>query len=184
MNDAGERIREAAARDEAAAEEPEHEEEAAEEEEPQPAPEPEPAPEEEPEQAEPGDVILGAENAEQIVELEKAQSLYLRKVEKVLGPGNMPPLCPTCQGTGLDFTGGAGEPDYLPSPDRETCPDCGGLGKVLSGSRVETERVLACPTCQGAGHRVKLPEYAPQRPAGENVTTAPPAPAWMGNVQP
>lgn len=126
--------------------------------------------------------LLGAADAGQVEELEKAQTTYLRKVEKVIGSDAMPPLCEHCQGTGLDFTGGAPEPEFRPSPDRERCPDCDGWGKVTTGSRVLTEEVLPCPTCQGAGHRVILPAPPVLQPTtAAAAAPVPPGAAWMGN---
>jgi hypothetical protein len=180
MSEGAQRIREAVAREAAEGEaEPGEEEQA--EEEPKPEPEPEPEePQAEAEGEEPQPTPIGAENSEQVAELEKAQAAYFKRVEKTLSPQPLPPLCPACQGTGLDFSGGAGEPEYKPSPDRERCEDCGGLGKVLSGSLVLNEEVLPCPGCQGTGHRVKLavPVLPPAEvPAAE---TEQPRPAWMG----
>lgn len=136
-----------------------------------------------------GQPVLGAENAEQVADLEKAQTAYLRKVERILGPGNMPPLCPKCDGTALDFSGGVADAEFMPSPDRERCPDCAGLGKVLSGSRVPGEEVLPCPGCQGAGHRIILGAALPQQlAASPQVVPAPTLPTaahggatWQGD---
>lgn len=208
-SEAARRIQAAAARSEAEANEPEPDAEGAEEEESNPPTDPTQEPGAEPtegpeapnpdapagepgEQAQPDPgatpsepapgppAALGAENTEQVVELEKAQTTYLRKVEKIIGTQAMPPLCPACEGTGLDFTGGEPEPELKASPDRERCPDCDGWGKVVTGSRVPTEEVLPCPTCQGAGHRVVL--HVPPLPAAPaTATAAVVGQSWMGD---
>jgi hypothetical protein len=157
---------EEAARAEAESPEPEQEGEEAETEEGQPeqAPEPDGSPEE-------------AEQLARVADLEKAQTRYLRAVEKIIGPEGMPPLCPVCQGTGLDFSGGQPEPEYKDSPRDVTCPDCEGWGKVRTGSRVQGEEVQACPTCTGRGAVAK----------GATLVTAPApgdaggTPGWMGD---
>lgn len=209
MSTAGKRIRVAAEREAARAEEPQPEGEPSDEEQETEEATPEPEPGETPGEGaeepdagatgtEPGEqmqgagvpdaaepepgaaVALGADSTGEVEQLEKVQTRYLRAVEKVLGPVRMPPLCPACEGTGLDFTGGQGEPEFAESPDRERCPDCDGWGKVRTGSRVPTEDVLPCPTCQGAGHRVKLTVQPAPANNGEQTATGS-GQSWLGD---
>jgi uncharacterized protein YbaR (Trm112 family) len=44
---------------------------------------------------------------------------------------------------------------YREAPHSVQCHDCDGLGKVLSGSRVAQNELIACPTCKGAGNLVQ-----------------------------
>jgi hypothetical protein len=116
--------------------------------------EPEP-PAEQP--AEPEPAGQGSVDAGQVEQLEKAQASYLAKVRKIIGAERMPPLCPTCEGTALDFTGGAGEPDYRPASNTVTCPECDGLLGVLSGAKLGDSVVIRCGRCKGAGYLVEGP---------------------------
>lgn len=56
--------------------------------------------------------------------------------------------------------GFARETDYESAPGIVACTDCGGLGKVSTGSRVAEHMTITCPTCKGYG-------YTP--PPGGNV---------------
>lgn len=50
------------------------------------------------------------------------------------------------------FLGYARETDYEAAPGIVTCTDCGGLGKVSTGSRVAEHMTITCPTCKGYGY--------------------------------
>ena len=50
------------------------------------------------------------------------------------------------------FLGYARETDYAAAPEIVACTDCGGLGKVSTGSRVAEHMTITCPTCKGYGY--------------------------------
>jgi hypothetical protein len=92
--------------------------------------------------------------------LAKAHAGYLKEIAAILGEDADIRPCAACSGLGFN-------PVELP-PDHfhERCPDCDGWGNVLSGSRVESQRVLPCNGCNGSGHRPTLqPAERPQTPA-------------------
>ena len=43
-------------------------------------------------------------------------------------------------------------PEYQAATSSRQCGDCGGWGKVLSGSRLAQHETVACPTCKGYGY--------------------------------
>ena len=44
------------------------------------------------------------------------------------------------------------ETEYESAPGVTVCTDCGGLGKVSTGSRVAEHMTITCPTCKGYGY--------------------------------
>lgn len=165
--------------DRAEAENPDEEEAAEQEETPFQAPEGVPTEEPQPQPTTPG------LTPEQTVELEKATTAYLKRVDKAFG-GQSPPPCPHCNGLGFDLFGDQPAPELRQHERFQTCEACGGEGDVLTGSKVETARVLPCPSCKGNGYIDK--EAQPTMP---QIALAPPAyapeheaiaPAWMGNA--
>lgn len=138
----------------------------------EPTPEPEPEPTPEPEAA--------GLSAEQALELEKATTAYMKRVEKAFGPGNVPPPCSHCEGLGFDLTGGEGPPEFAEHENYIACGECDGLGMVKTGSKVPGHDLTACPNCTGRGYLEKLAQV-------QAVPDQPPeygTPQWMGNVQP
>jgi hypothetical protein len=181
VSNTAERIAAAKARDEEGIEQDETEgapfeapEAVAESEPPPPEPEPEPSPEPEPLPP------AAALDAEQAAELEKATAAYLKRVEKVFGPGDVPPACPACEGLGFDLTGGEPAPVLLAHENFRRCDECDGYGLVRTGSHVPGHDLNACPNCVGRGYleRLPTPQAVPDQ-AAEYGT-----PAWMGNVSP
>lgn len=132
---------------------------------------PDETPEQEPE---------GALTVEQVADLERAQEQYLKRVERVLTPLPMPPVCTHCQGTGLDFGGGESPPDFQTHEQYRTCDSCGGLGQIRTGSRVHGHELLSCPACQGRGFLERLPQPA----AVPDQQAAYGTPQWMGTAPP
>lgn len=135
----------------------------------EPTPEPEPAPEPEP----------SGMSAAQAGELEKATTAYIKRVEKVFGPGNVPPPCSHCEGLGFDLTGGEGAPDFPEHEQYKACDECGGLGNVKTGSKVAGHDLHECPKCIGRGYLERLPTPT----AVPDQQDAYGTPAWMGTVQ-
>lgn len=56
------------------------------------------------------------------------------------------PLCPTCNG------GGRVPPELRASKEYVACPECGGMGSVVTGSLVPDHSILQCSTCSGNGY--------------------------------
>ena len=50
------------------------------------------------------------------------------------------------------YLGFARETEYEDAPNVRGCADCGGLGKVKTGSRVAEHMTVKCPTCKGYGY--------------------------------
>lgn len=129
-------------------------------------PEPEPEPEAEPQ----GD----EERTEAFRKIDGSFKTYSRNVEKQLSEEITDWLyCPLCasgavpgyvnrhdmgrvpeevQANVKTFFGLARETDYQSAPGITTCTDCGGLGKVSTGSRVAEHATITCPTCKGYGY--------------------------------
>lgn len=76
----------------------------------------------------------------------------------------------------LAFLGEA-PPDFKADPEAHSCEACEGLGEVLTGSRVPSQRTKLCASCNGAGWLTTRADTPPQPAAPLPVTTAPPAPA-------
>jgi hypothetical protein len=144
--------------------------------EPEPGePEPtEPEPEPEPEPGEP----TGGIDMAMVERLEREDKRHETALRKLLPEGEAIFVCPVCTGTGFTLEPVEQPTELLPDKTRERCPDCDGNGKVKTGSRVETEAILPCPTCNGAGWRNVLYLAQPQQPPGQQ----PNAPGWMGDV--
>lgn len=63
--------------------------------------------------------------------------------------------CPVCNGEGR-------VPEQLRhAPDTDTCPDCGGLGVVGTGSLLSEYAVIACRKCMGNGYVDKPQSFEP-----------------------
>lgn len=92
-----------------------------------------------------------------------AQRDYIGTVMEVMGAEAEIIPCPTCHGFAFLPA------EVPPSPIHETCPDCQGRGHVRTGSLVESQRELSCPTCNGNGWKQKL------RPVGDLAGELPPA---------
>lgn len=65
------------------------------------------------------------------------------------------------------------EPAYRVAPDKEECPECAGLGMVLTGAKTEHGRVAPCGKCAGNGWIVKPRDAGPE-PVGVGVLPVPP----------
>jgi hypothetical protein len=62
------------------------------------------------------------------------------------------------------FMGDAQPADYQQDPNTRTCKTCAGEGVVETGSRVESQRLLACTDCGGKGwqgQRAPIPTSGP-----------------------
>lgn len=66
------------------------------------------------------------------------------------------------------FFGLARETDYASAPGIVACTDCGGLGKVSTGSRVAEHATITCPTCKGYGYTPPPVPTQNQRMAATN----------------
>ena len=89
--------------------------------------------------------------------------------------------------------GDAPEIEYKTDPKTQPCPDCDGLGDVLTGSKREAAKLKQCDSCGGHGWKPKLDEghqyttaggvvYNPQ--FGGSVLNAPPTTLDHGNPYP
>lgn len=135
--------------------------------EPEPPTEPGPDPE-----------AVSEAEAAQVEALEKAQDRYLKAVEKIIGADAMPGLCPTCNGTALDFAGHEAAPEYRAHEKFRECEPCGGYGKVRTGSKVVGAELADCPECVGRGYLEALPPI--MTTDGETVQYG--TPSWMGTA--
>jgi hypothetical protein len=83
-------------------------------------------------------------------------------------PGLRPPIPPDAE-TAAKLRVLIGMPsneNFRQDPLSEECLNCGGLGKVLTGSKVSQYETMTCPTCHGRGFRTSrsstdAPELAP-----------------------
>ena len=50
-----------------------------------------------------------------------------------------------------ELLGQTNAPTYEQSPDDNTCPRCGGWGRLLTGSKVSGQNVVTCRECKGRG---------------------------------
>lgn len=134
--------------------------------EPESTPEPEPTPEPTPQQDE--------ERQEAFKRIDASFKTFTRNVEKQLADEITDWLfCPLCASGAVPgyvnrhdlgrvpeevvanvqmFLGFARETEYESAPGITTCTDCGGLGKVSTGSRVMEHMTITCPTCKGYGY--------------------------------
>jgi hypothetical protein len=67
-----------------------------------------------------------------------------------------------------EFMGDAQPADYQQDPNTRTCKTCAGEGVVETGSRVESQRLLACTDCGGKGwqgQRAPVATSGPMAPA-------------------
>jgi len=112
--------------------------------------------------------------------LAEAHRAYLEAVMAALGPEAELMPCPACSGMGFNSV------ELPPDEYHARCPDCDGWGNVLSGSRVESQRVLPCQGCNGSGHVPRLREVAtvPAAPGQVPVLPAytPPPPPQRVNT--
>ena len=51
-----------------------------------------------------------------------------------------------------EYVRGSDQAHYKPATQVRECVDCGGYGKVLSGSRLEQHKTVTCPACKGYGY--------------------------------
>lgn len=51
--------------------------------------------------------------------------------------------------------------NYRPSATEHRCDDCGGLGRVRSGSLIPAHEALLCDACHGKGYVASRPRLAP-----------------------
>lgn len=86
--------------------------------------------------------------------------------------GNEHAICPMCLGVGWLTE----EPPQDPTSER--CPDCEGVGKVYTGSRVPGQATRSCPTCAGNGW--KLRDGVTPPPPGESGAAE--FPEWPGAI--
>lgn len=152
--------------------------------EPTPEPEPEPKPEPEPEPEPQAFVNIGPE---EIRKAEAKRTAYRKAIGAILGEEAVTHECLLCAGLGylpdlpppgtqfgiiLTDDGPAlvadepmREPEYLPAPDKAECPECAGLGMVLTGAKTEHGRVAPCSKCSGNGWVMVIRPEAPGPPA-------------------
>lgn len=76
----------------------------------------------------------------------------------------------------MQFLGYAREIDYQPSSAFHGCPECGGLGKVRTGSQVAGKETATCPTCNGQGY------LGQAGAAGNGVAAGVTGPTVMGDA--
>jgi len=69
------------------------------------------------------------------------------------------------------FLGFARETEYESAPGITSCTDCGGLGKVSTGSKVAEHMTITCPTCKGYGY--SPPPSSAGTPAADNGAAGP-----------
>ena len=62
------------------------------------------------------------------------------------------------------FLGFARETEYAAAPGISSCTDCGGLGKVSTGSKVAEHMTITCPRCKGYGY-TPPPGFTTNQPA-------------------
>jgi hypothetical protein len=148
-------------------------------EEPEPAAEPEPdeAAEEEQDEPTPAENLAALEMSERDLEemskkLERSATTWRNRVSELMGEmaqGLVPcELCdPRIPGFHfpaemeqprddlhahlLEVLKNPAAPEYAPAQHVRQCVNCGGWGKVKSGSRVAGKELVVCPTCKGQG---------------------------------
>lgn len=102
--------------------------------------------------------------------IEGEETRHRNRVSEIMGEeANFLTPCPLCSGfvSGLIFPQvpepavvdavrvAIGLPDlsnYQPAKDARQCPDCAGLGVVLSGSLIAENAAITCKSCNGSGY--------------------------------
>jgi hypothetical protein len=159
---------------------------------------PEPEPEPEPEQG-----YSEAELEKMRGQLEKEATRHANRVSEIMGemagqlvpcelcdettpgfhwPAEMVPPSDDLRGRLFGVLRNPAEAPLRESPHTETCPDCDGWGKVLSGSLVAENKRIVCPTCKGLGYKPK--QGAAVIDVGSAVVTALPVAAPDVDVPP
>jgi hypothetical protein len=133
---------------------------------------------------------------EEIAKAEKAIAAHRKKLAGIFGPEAVAHDCFACAGMGFTpelppdgmtfrvvYTEAGAElvaespvPDtpLREAPDKEACPECDGIGQVLSGSRNPHARVVGCSKCSGNGWIVKAREPEPMTYSPEPVASGMP----------
>lgn len=52
----------------------------------------------------------------------------------------------------IEYARGSEQVQYRPATSVRECPDCGGYGKVASGSHVASHDLITCPACKAYGY--------------------------------
>lgn len=121
--------------------------------------------------------------ATRIVELERAQASFERKVRKILGDDVPLEECATCNGMGLVPPAGAADDDLRAHVHYCECEDCAGYGAVRTGSKVPGQEIAPCPVCGGRGYLSLLPGELTAGTNGDGAASEPRygLEPWMGN---
>lgn len=142
---------------------------------PEPGPTPEEPTPDELEEEEPESQPEPAEPAEPVDvqqrKIDNARKKYHRDLVRIVGDLDGTALCPQCDGLGLLPSAMA----MVHAPDKERCDACKGLGMQVTGSLVDHQAALPCPTCNGQGWKMKRPENVHELPVPTGVQ--PPLPA-------
>lgn len=123
-------------------------------------------------------------DAEQAVEIEKAQAAYEKRIRKAIGPGVELETCEACAGMGLVPPGGMpDEPELLAHPNFKRCEACDGYGAVRTGSRLQGSDVASCIDCQGNGYLTQrqLGDTPPIGASNGHAEGQWDAPSWLGD---
>lgn len=111
---------------------------------------------------EPGEPAPDAEAIQRAVE--KAHTTYEKALAKIDGLAfDQMVECDRCGSMGYHPPQVLVLPEPKPAPDRETCPDCDGLGQVLSGAKNELHYLEQCNRCNGNGwvSKARDAQYTP-----------------------
>lgn len=156
-------------------------------------PEPEPEPELEPSAAQ-----MSEKEREKIIgRLDAENDRHTKRVAEILGPDvtDLEP-CTFCwehaagfllAGVEIDVVqaamtrqrmGMGPEPTYKSNPTFAPCPTCDGMGRVLSGSRVEAQITQPCPECVDKGW-IRVTPPPPNTPGHAAPTNEPPPVGWV-----
>ena len=95
---------------------------------------------------------------------------YLQTVSEVIGDSMPVTPCAFCHGFGFNAL------EILPDSHSHRCENCGGHGRVYTGSLVPGNETKPCDECRGSGFKTELPQAvtppAPEEPAPLAILSA------------
>jgi hypothetical protein len=91
-------------------------------------------------------------------ELDKANELYIKRVQRIVGKTVPLNGCEKCQGMGFLLGDEVPIPELVHPSNLTACEYCNGYGAVISGSLNPDHATVVCTKCSGLGYITVAPQ--------------------------